>query len=229
MPRPACTRIGSRRSSASANRRSTSGWSSVNRSARGCSLIPRAPRSRQRSASATAIGVRVEAAERHEPPVRRLRLGDDAVVRLGVAVGLVHREDDGARVDDRQRLEQLLRRDRVAVRVVRAGVRVGVEEVDVRQRLDPRQEVLVGIHSAAGYVRPAEQPRLRRVRARRHRRREARPARLRPARLRPGARPRVPRHDASPLLAGWKQGAPALPRVHRSTSRAACSRAGATG
>ena len=112
MPRPAWTRIGSRRSSASANSRSTSGWSSVKLLGARMQLDP------ARAALEAALGlrnsarVRVEPAERHEPPAGGLRLGDDTVVRLGVAIRLVHREHDGARVDDREPLEQALRRER---------------------------------------------------------------------------------------------------------------------
>ena len=221
MPRPAWTRIGSRRSSASANRRSTSGWSSVNLSARGCSLIPRAPRVEAALGLRHRVGVRVEAAERHEPAAGRLRLGEDPVVRLGVAVRLVHREHDGARVHDRERVEQLLGAHAVAVGVVRARVRVGVEEVDVGQRLDPRHEQVVGIHSAAGYVRPAEQPRLRRVRAGRHRGCEARPAGLRPARVRARSAGSSSSTRADAPLAGWKQALPRFPEYIFNLARGA--------
>jgi hypothetical protein len=74
----------------------------------------------------------VEPAERDEPAVGRGGLGEDAVVGRVVAVGLVHREDDGAGADRVQRRDQLARRAGKAVRVARARVRVRVEEHEVR-------------------------------------------------------------------------------------------------
>ena len=52
IPRPAWIRIGTRRSCATATISRTPGSDIVNCSARGCSLIPTAPASRQRRASA---------------------------------------------------------------------------------------------------------------------------------------------------------------------------------
>ena len=57
IPRPAWIRIGSRRSSAISASSRTAGWSSVNCSARGCSLIPLAPAASARRASSGAVPV----------------------------------------------------------------------------------------------------------------------------------------------------------------------------
>ena len=47
--------------------------------------------------------VRVETAEREQAPAGRLGLADDHVVRLAVAAGLLHGEDDRPRVDPLER------------------------------------------------------------------------------------------------------------------------------
>ena len=57
-PRPPWIRIGTRRSEASANTGASRSSFSMKRWARGWSLIPRAPRSRQRSASSIGLSVR---------------------------------------------------------------------------------------------------------------------------------------------------------------------------
>jgi hypothetical protein len=53
----------------------------------------------------------------------------------------VHGKDDAARVERGEDLEQLLARETRAVRIVRADVRVGVEQGDAgqigEQRLEP--------------------------------------------------------------------------------------------
>ena len=76
---------------ASANRSSTAGSSSVNCSARGCSLIPRAPRSRQRTASATAPSCGSTRQKRDESVGCVAAASSTRVVGRRVAVGLVHR------------------------------------------------------------------------------------------------------------------------------------------
>ncbi len=97
MPRPAWTRIGTRRSAATANSVSTPGTPSVKPSARGCSLMPTAPASRQRSASARGSSrsetgsIRQKARKR--PPEASAAAERD-VVELRVAARLVHREGD---------------------------------------------------------------------------------------------------------------------------------------
>ena len=111
----------------------TPGSGSVNCSARGCSLMPtragvqaaRAPRRPRRS-------LRVDAG-RTRRAGRRSRRGrrDRDVVGRRVAVGLVHREHDGARVRAaRARRISSLGRLLEAVGVVCADVRVRVEELE---------------------------------------------------------------------------------------------------
>ena len=110
IPRPAWTRIGSRRSSASAN--TACEVRVVERELLGArvELDARArPRSRQRSASASGVAVRVEPAEREQPAAGGLRLRDHHVVGGRIAVGLVHREDEGARVDPLERADRAAR------------------------------------------------------------------------------------------------------------------------
>ncbi len=58
IPRPACMSTTARRSWASAMRSRTAGSSMPKASARGCSLIPAAPASMQRRASASAPSAR---------------------------------------------------------------------------------------------------------------------------------------------------------------------------
>jgi len=79
----------------------------------------------------TIVGV--ETAERNESAPRGSSLGEDHVVRLPVAPRLVHGKDDAARVERGEDLEQLLAREARAVRIVRADVRVGVEQGDPGQ------------------------------------------------------------------------------------------------
>ena len=108
MPRPAWIRTGTRRSFASETSSSTAGSSMVNCSARGCSLIPRAPASRQRLASARAIVVRIDPAEGDQAAGGARGGGQRLVVGRRVAAGLVHREGDGARSGRLDRRQQLL-------------------------------------------------------------------------------------------------------------------------
>jgi hypothetical protein len=92
----------------------------------------------------------VEPAEREQPSVRPLGLVDDHVVGGRIAVGLVHREDESARVDSLERADQLFAAASVAVRVVEPDVRVDVEQVEVRdvfaQPVEPRQHAGVCNH-----------------------------------------------------------------------------------
>ena len=130
IPRPAWIRIGTRRSCATSTISRTPGSCSVNCSARGCSLIPTAPASRQRRASAAGEIPRVEPAEGHQPPVGASAAAIDDVVGPRVAVRLVHREDDGARVRAGHRIDQLGGRLLHPVGVVAPDVGVGVEQVE---------------------------------------------------------------------------------------------------
>ncbi len=152
MPRPAWTSTGSRRSSASANTGARFGWSSANCSARGWSLMPRAPRSSARSASASGVAVRVEPAEGEQAAVRGRGLLDHHVVRRRVSVGLVHREDERASVDALERADELLAGAPVAVGVVRPDVSVRVERLEVAdlllEQLEPRHHAAVVDHAA---------------------------------------------------------------------------------
>ncbi len=86
------------------------------------------------------VVVRADAAEGDEP-VRVVGGGADRDVVGGrVAVRLVHREEHGARVDGSERLEQLVRRLLVAVRVVLPDVGVRVVELQWARVLeDPVQ------------------------------------------------------------------------------------------
>ena len=128
MPRPAWQRIGSRCSSASANTSCSAGWSSVKPSARGWSLMPRAPLSRQRRASSS--GDSMGPAGRTRTAGRRCGgLGSDHVVGGRVAVRLVHREHERAGVEVLQVVDQLGPGAAEPVRVVDPDVRVHVEDV----------------------------------------------------------------------------------------------------
>ena len=98
-PRPAWIRIGTRRSAASRNTGSRPRSPKSNFCARGCSLMPLAPLSRQRSASGIGSGGQVEPAEGNERAVRRRRPLQHAVVGHPVgreAVGVVQREREAA-------------------------------------------------------------------------------------------------------------------------------------
>ncbi len=81
-PRPAWIRIGTRRSAARANTGASRSSFRRNRCARGWSLIPRAPRSRQRSASSIGLLAEVEPDERDQSAFGALRELERAVVRL---------------------------------------------------------------------------------------------------------------------------------------------------
>ena len=100
MPRPAWIRIGTpalvRRA---ATRSSTAGSVIANCSARGWSLIPRAPASRQRVASASAPSCGSTRQKGTSRPSAPAAAASASSLAARVAVGLVHREDDrpGAR------------------------------------------------------------------------------------------------------------------------------------
>ena len=110
-PRPPWMRIGTRRSAASANTGSRRGSSGRKRCARGCSLIPRAPRSRHRTASSMGDSVRSRRTNGHELVGRGRRVRERPVVRGAerrMPVGLVEAEDvrarDPVRALDRKQL-----------------------------------------------------------------------------------------------------------------------------
>ena len=94
-----------------------------------CAGVEAAPRLRN------GVALRVEAAERGQPPVRGGRCGNDVIVRGRIAVRLVHRHRDSPRSGCLERRRQLLGREREAVGVVEADV-----PVDVHQR-HPRGEL----------------------------------------------------------------------------------------
>ena len=98
-PRPPWMRIGTDRSTASAKTGCSRSSLRANACARGCSLIPRAPRSRQRRASSSGCVGEIEADERDELPCRALGVGERPVVRDGerrLAVVLVEAEHERA-------------------------------------------------------------------------------------------------------------------------------------
>jgi hypothetical protein len=90
-----------------------------------------------------AAGLRVQAAERHEPPARVGGRLDDVVVGRRVAVvGLVHGEHDAARVHRLEHADQVARVLLEAVGIVEADVRMGVVERQISDLGD--QRVVVG-------------------------------------------------------------------------------------
>jgi hypothetical protein len=82
-----------------------------------------------------------------------LRLTQDAVVRVAVAGRVGEREEGGAAVHQLERLDQPVRGDREAVRVVPARVGVDVEHAhtghQLAERVVPGADELVGVHGAA--------------------------------------------------------------------------------
>ena len=97
MPRPAWISTGTRRSCASATISRTAGSDSVKRSARGCSLMPLAPASRQRRASVSGSArgsTRQNATSR--PPDSAAAASTRSLAGR-IAVRLVHGEHDAAR------------------------------------------------------------------------------------------------------------------------------------
>ena len=111
---------------------------------------------RARSQAALRLGprvlARVEPREGHQAAGGVAGLGQHAVVGLGVAARLVHREDDRARPREGERLEQRAGRAGVAVGVVGARVGVRVEEADAGELtpegLEPGKEGPIGVHVA---------------------------------------------------------------------------------
>ena len=99
-PRPAWTRIGTRRSAASSKTGASRSSLSRNFWARGWSLIPRAPRSRQRRASSIGSSSSAEPHERDEAALGASCELERAVVpgaEARLPVGLVETEDEGPR------------------------------------------------------------------------------------------------------------------------------------
>ena len=165
IPRPAWIRIGSSRSSAIAASSRTAGWSSVNCSARGCSLIPLAPAASARSASARRrrrCGLtRQNGVSRPSEPRGRL---DHHVVGRRVAVGLVHREHERARARRRRRSTASSSCGRLLhpVGVVLTQVRVGVEQLHagdlLAQQLGPRGDHRGDVHALHSYHESVDDP-----------------------------------------------------------------------
>ena len=81
------------------------------------------------------IGLRIEAAEGDEHGVAGRGLGQDHVVGLRIAVGLVHCEHGSAGAGPPEQLQQLGGGAVVLVGVVRPQVRVGVERLRARHLL----------------------------------------------------------------------------------------------
>ena len=152
IPRPACTMTGSRRSSAKAKISRDPGSPRPNRSARGCSLIPAAPRPTARSASREPRRVRIDAAERDQPALRGLGRGEHAVVGCPVAARLGEREHDRARRRRPRARPQLGGAEAGPVGIGAAQVRVAsksrMSAESVLQAREPRLEQRVGSHSS---------------------------------------------------------------------------------
>ena len=132
MPRPACTSTGRRRSFASANTGCSAGWSSVNCSARGCSLIPRAPRPSARSASESGSSCGSSRAKGNRRPSLRsassMTMSLAAEYPSGSCIGKTNARASIRSSDP----TQLLAAARVAVGVVEPDVGVGIERLDAR-------------------------------------------------------------------------------------------------
>ena len=98
--------------------------------------------------------VRVDPGEGHEPPVGRRDGREHHVVGGRVAVGLVHREDGGARAGVLEHREQLLRALLVAVGIVGPEVRVGVVERERagvgRDAVEPGEQDGIGVDHGRG-------------------------------------------------------------------------------
>ena len=142
-PRPPWIRIGTRRSQASSKTGASRSSFSRNFCARGCSLIPRAPASRQRRASSIGPFCEVEPDERHEPALGARRVVERAVVRgaeAGMPVGLVEAEHERAR-------------DAVALLPLEELVEVADHSVHVGPQMDVRVEDL-DVRAAARRGRP---------------------------------------------------------------------------
>ena len=152
-PRPPWIRIGTRRSAASSNTGPSRSSVAVNFCARGWSLIPRAPASRQRRASSIGDSLRSSRTNGISRPFDRsanASVRSFAARERRVAVGLVEAEHEGARdAVVVHQLEQLVVVADHAVDVV-PEVQVRVEDVGAC-----RQE-LAGAPGAT--VRPVRAP-----------------------------------------------------------------------
>ena len=158
-PRPAWMSTGRRRSCASAKTASSCGSLTRNACARGCSLMPRAPRSRQRSASPSGSSSRLSRTNgksRSGASAAHLstRSFGRAVGRL--AVGLVEREDVRAAVTPASSMSARCcsTRQRVAI-LIESEMRVRVERLAAlgEQRGDVsglRREQLLGTLDQGG-------------------------------------------------------------------------------
>ena len=159
MPRPAWIRTGSERSLASATIERTFGWSSVNCSARGWSLIPLAPLASERSASGTGSSCGLTRQNGTSSPSDVARRGEHVVVGGGVAVGLVERERERpARAGELERGHELLAGLLHPVRVVLAEVGVGVEQLEprdlVEHHLGPGAQLVKQVHRWIRTMKP---------------------------------------------------------------------------
>ena len=152
------------------------------RCARGCSLIPRAPASRQRVASSIGVSFRSRRTNGIRRPLRALGERERAVVRGaegGMAVGLVEAEHERARdpVLGHQLLELVVVADHAVD--VGAEVEVRVEDVGARGQQLPDLVVVAaleqlerpspcGNHRELGHLGRVRGPRARRPHLRRH-------------------------------------------------------------
>ena len=141
IPRPAWIRTGSLRSCANVKTSRTASSSIPKPSARGCSLMPRAPSSKQREASATGSSCGSSRQNGTRRPFDAAAHAKDGVVGIAISVGLLHREDDSLGLKGGEQREELLVRAARPVRIVAADVRVGVEEREPgkvgQQRCEP--------------------------------------------------------------------------------------------
>ena len=116
--------------------------------------------------------MRVDTAERNQQALVLARGGDDRVVGLGIAVGLMKREHERApSARPLQRRDQLLRALLHAVGIVVADVRVGVEQLQSRHLLEddfgPRLQEFDDVHPLIRTMKADEPNPYRRLDARR--------------------------------------------------------------
>ena len=114
--------------------------------------VEAAPRLRDRAGV-----LRLDAAQRAQRAVRRRDPVEHHVVGLAVAVGLVHREHERARVDGREDGQQLVDRLLEAVGIVGPDVGVGIEQREARDVLggpvEPGPQEGAGVEHAAAHYR----------------------------------------------------------------------------